>query len=100
MTQIEIRMNNIMHMLLFACISQEFSWVCFHLVKLLEENCGCVDEKLGPRFNLSVSIFKVAMRVLALRCAAVEFVAVLNRFSNTFCGSGLLSISSRIDRPQ
>ena len=51
LTQVEIGLNSITHMLLVALIRQEFRWACFHLVELLEKILDVFGEYLDAWFN-------------------------------------------------
>ena len=48
LTQVKIGLNGITHMLLFACVTQEFHFVCSHLVELLERLWTCSTKTLAP----------------------------------------------------
>ena len=51
LAQVKIGLNSVMHMLLFACISEEFRWVCCPLVELLEQIVKMLNENLSSWFN-------------------------------------------------
>ena len=55
MTQVEIGLNSISQMLLFACVAQEFRWVCCHLVKLLENLILGVDNVFKVGVGVSIN---------------------------------------------
>ena len=77
-----IGLNSITPMLLFAFISLGLLTTGRIAGKVYVMFCYLMDEFDG-----------------ILRRDAAEFLAVYNSFSNSFCGSGLLLISSRIDVP-
>ena len=54
MTQVEIGLNSISQMLLFACVAQEFRWVCCHLV-LLENLILGVDNVFKVGVGVSIN---------------------------------------------